>query len=782
MGCSPSKGQLFHRRPESAEIKRNDELLFDREMVQTEEEVTSSGDPEFQEQQILTEETDPDPDEILKEDADVKILDDFHLPDTQTELELPLDSPTDHTAEIQVEEKPSRKRKQRLRRSSHCQAEFARKAHHAACEFLNPNSSRLESVLGLQKQAVQLHLSVEGSVSSALLLYDEIIQALEEMASEGELLLIQHGHYLSWPGPLKDQITKDNSATDKRSGVFKLGEILPELCMFPPGATQQFLCVSGLQELSHCLQNLSEIADQKLLAQHRAEQRLKLVMSQVKAATFGKGLPEDSALYSEDSGIGGENESQNGTDRRIKTRSRSRSIPGSVFPVSISPDEQIHNDDEADDDETDNEEEVTGKESLTDEQVDAGRVPPGVLGRVNRRRIRYSKTVENSLLGNRRPQSCQNIKRSHSLESLISRVRESGPLQGVPKSNQILLWKRKTCSPDDSGAQAKGQKTSSRAQSAERYYGLHYGSKGPFGALPMSSFPTLTPEPRGRNAVKRLINTFSQGSTKHPEQFRSTGNRAIRNCTLPLIHNSRGRLTTTADSSGNSSSVDSHNSFPNKADVDLDSLPPPPPEMLMDNSFEGSVGIEEGNLDPESRVNRLPNSMNRKALLPTGVNMGSGGEGASQEVQEHTQRDSSKPREDITQTCGSLPIGHQRNSAGPLRTESEADTSACNPKNLPPTTPPVSRTRMPPSYPPMHHLVPHPPSTSSTSWAPGGRWTPPVKHGSGSQSYLEARAVFSRGDSAWTPSCASTLPRPWVKMVPASNLSVTSRPVYSDNR
>lgn len=169
----------------------------------------------------------------------------------------------------------------------------------------------------------------------------------------------------------------------------------------------------------------------------------------------------------------------------------------------------------------------------------------------------------------------------------------------------------------------------------------------------------------------------------------------------------------------------------------------------MDNTFQSGVGLpaEEGAHDSQCRRQQLRTLMQREMVSSNSANMQRGSMSFS-----------------TTQSAESglqVSVPHLE-----CKNHNEGETATLHSKGFPPTTPPVSRTRLPPSCPTLHHPVPSPPSTTCP---PNGRWTPSTTSTtssiSGSQSYFEARAVFCQENQSlpqtWTPSCTSTLPRPW---------------------
>uniref|UniRef100_A0A8C1P0D1 Photoreceptor cilium actin regulator 2 n=1 Tax=Cyprinus carpio TaxID=7962 RepID=A0A8C1P0D1_CYPCA len=819
MGCSPSKGQLFSKKStlSASPENKNAELLSDGAQLLIKAEISTATEgltpTELQENEKYVQgkrssvvDVVCDATVTVKEDATEQMLDVVHTQDGQSAQEGLLEHQREGTEEIMTKINQGKRRKQRkhrLRKNSYMQskAEFILKAHQAAYVYLNPSISKYESLLGLLNQAAHTHLSVQTTVTSLVLHYEEINQALEEMASEGEQLLSEHGHNMTWPASLKDYPPTTTKPSNELNFSQLPSELLQQMLlhstakMISVGDSVKCLSDSALQELAEYYGSLSQILGEKLLAKHSAEERLKQVLSRVEAAALRKPSPEDSALHSEDSGIGADNESQNGSEhlRRNRGSSGSGANTGitSVLTTSCSRDQPFLNaneevtdndDDEEEEEDAELENEVSGRltdkirETMCGSSEPDSTHPPGQgslhkQDQVKTRKIRRPKTADNTFQVKLKYRHLRGPNRSQSAECLCSKAEGSDPNQqeGNPRNKQTPRWRRKNNLPEEivhgGHVWTKIRRSSSGGQCAARYYGHQYGSKGPFRAIPPSSPPKFTPEPPGRNAVKRLINTFSQGVEDNSRQ-RTLDQKPIRvrgnkKCTLPLLQNSRGALSTSGDIK---SSI--HPLEPRSEQLDIDRLPPPPPEMLTDNSFESSLGLptEEGAHDVHCRGQRLCTSTQSTSAHTLDQNC--------RKAVHLLAESSAKTAPANAGLHGSTPYQECEN-------HNEDETASMQTKSFPPTTPPVSRARLPPSCLTVHHTVPTYPSTTCP---PSGKWTPSTASatssihrcgmakenslpGSGSQSFFEARAVFCQENKSfphtWTHSCTSTLPRPW---------------------
>ncbi|XP_016114664.1 uncharacterized protein C2orf71-like [Sinocyclocheilus grahami] len=866
MGCSPSKGQLFSKKAllsESPENKKNADLLSDGAQLLIKAEISTASEglaaTEVQENEKYVQgkrssvvDVVCDATATSKEDATEKMLDVLRSQDGQSAQEGLSENQKGGTEETNIKQGKRRKqRKYRLRKDSYAQskAEFILKAHQAAYAYLNPSISKYESLLGLLSQAAQTHLSVQTTVASVVLHYEEINQALEEMASEGEQLLREHGHNMTWPPSLKDYPPTTTKPSNELNFSQLPSEVLQQMLLHSTakiisvGDSVKCLSDSALQDLAEYYGSLSQILGEKLLAKHAAEERLKQVSSRVEAAALRKTSPEDSALHSEDSGIGADNECQNGSERLRQNRGSSGSGANtgivSVLTSGCSPDqpflnaneEDTDNDDDDDNDDyeeedADLENEVSGKDEqggLTDQtrgtmcgSSEPDSTHPPVQGSLQKqdqvktgnlkRKTRRPKTADNTFQVKLKYRHLRGPKRSQSAECLCSKAEGSDPnqQQGNPRNKQTPHWRRKNNLPEESVHEGhvwtKIRRNVSARQCTARYYGLQYGSKGPFRAIPPSSPPKFTPEPPGRNAVKRLINTFNQGvednSRQSPLDQKPISVRGNKKCTLPLLQNSRGALT----KSGNiKKSI--HPLEPRPEQLDIDSLPPPPPEMLMDNSFESSLGFptEEGAHDLQCRGQRLRSSTQRETVLSNRASRQRGsmsfsmtqpvrqdalpGSCIEQEYKKVIELDSERdaahaldqkfqkvvhlPAESSAKTAPTNAGLHGSTPNQECENHNEGENATMQAKTFPPTTPPVSRARPPPSCPTVGHAVPSPPSTTSATssihrCAMAEENSLPA---SGTQSFCEARAMFCKESQSlphtWTHSCTSTLPRPW---------------------
>ncbi|XP_034531341.1 photoreceptor cilium actin regulator [Notolabrus celidotus] len=213
------------------------------------------------------------------------------------------------------------------------------KAHQAAYAFLNPSINKYDDLLGLLEQATHTQVSVQPMVAFMALRYEEIIQGLEEMVDEGEKVLKENGEHLAWPSQIKNL----SSSPPTKSGSANIEsppDLLQQLLQY---TTQRMRNVSqtvggigdsALVEAVEYFASVSELLEEKLKVKRAVESRLMRLLSRIEMASLHKPRPEDSALFSEDSGIGAENESLTGSERRFRRESCGSTGTNRTTPVS----------------------------------------------------------------------------------------------------------------------------------------------------------------------------------------------------------------------------------------------------------------------------------------------------------------------------------------------------------------------------------------------------------------------------------------------------------------
>ncbi|XP_059897340.1 uncharacterized protein pcare2 [Gadus macrocephalus] len=683
------------------------------------------------------------------------------------------------------------------------------RAHQAAYAYLNPNIAKYNTLLGLLDQAAQTHLSLQPMMGILVHRFEEINQALEEMAEEGELMMREHGDYMAWP------------ATGKTAGPYVTPAVATNVPDPPPDLLQQLLQHSTeqmklegssfqamgnatLEEKVDYFASLSRLLSDKLRTKRAAEGRLVQVLLHVEQATMKGFHGDDITTTSEDSGIGGENESMAGSERHRcrhrggSTGSGSCGSVGNVRALLDSPPNPFQNHWGLEDEEMEEEDEE--EEENEEEEYD----------RPVRKRSNSSPPDPSRPLANVASEHPQNRRPLTALSSTqpkrCASAGGSEPIKELQQSQRDLdLRMRNRRRGRGDGGSTEPYCNLSRRQRQRSLSGSG-ADRGAFqlpDGLPVAGY---APRPPGRNSVRRLINTFSQGVDGRPGQQLANIPPHIKRprrsgaLLLPDIG--------TADKISNGNN--NNNSWPDsKDDLDVDSLPPPPPEVLMDDSFQ-STGQNPGRpvTFPRTRLSqRLRASGQNVNVLPNRATV-------SQNSAKSTKATKPDPEQDLDDddvdperaTSSTLyqqaqKIIHLRNVAGsPTRRRQhlrqldavpphhhctaaplhETGFTQCTP---PVTAPPVSRVRLPPSCPSVHRRYPSSPQTaglsrpSSPRMAASSRPSSPrtvvVSAADNNDSeeivpmvaFSTARSIFCQKENQsghdWTPSSGSTLPRLW---------------------
>nr|XP_020444540.1 uncharacterized protein C2orf71 homolog isoform X2 [Monopterus albus] len=213
------------------------------------------------------------------------------------------------------------------------------KAHQAAYGFLNPGINKYDVILGLLEQAAQTQVLVQPMVAFMVLCYEEIIQGLEEMADEGEEVLKENGEHLSWPSQMKN-LSSSSPLKAGRANIEPPPDLLQQLLQYTTHRMQNVsqtvggIGDSALVEALEYFASVSELLKEKLKVKHAVETRLIQLFSHIEMASLFKPGPEDSALFSEDSGIGAESESLVGSERHHRQNSCESTGTNRAIPVS----------------------------------------------------------------------------------------------------------------------------------------------------------------------------------------------------------------------------------------------------------------------------------------------------------------------------------------------------------------------------------------------------------------------------------------------------------------
>ncbi|XP_068608513.1 photoreceptor cilium actin regulator [Brachionichthys hirsutus] len=611
------------------------------------------------------------------------------------------------------------------------------KAHKAAYAFLNPSINKYDILLGHLEQATQTQVSVQPMVCFMALRYDEIIQELEEMAEEGEQVLKENGEHLAWPRQMKDlpSSTRKCDSANFDCPPDLLQQLLQYTTQRMRNVSQTVGCIgdSALEEAVEYFASVSELLDDKLKVKRALETRLMQLLSCIEMTSLRKPGTEDSALFSEDSGIGAEIESlagserchrrescesagTNGTSSVLKQRLGRKISPSvslsSLNSISSTNTMLAHDqrdsvlgsvslDDGEDDDDNDDDEKMDrsigvmqlgfikqSNSSPVNFERCPRRLPPNHVE--NPQNVEMTLKMKNAISGriqfvpsqnsdvkakgvgspktnrrqwndvdeqcSKRPQTAAAIRkpavkktpaamerRSRSAESLRSRG-EDPTLLELSRTQKDLNQRLQRMNKNKGNGNirtvpSKENKGSSQVQSPaiirKQEDGIHpqplkdrvglisfsvkkqaennnveqgksndKESKDPVKAQTLIPTPPSSPRPssgihRGQNSVKKLIDTFSQGIGElyNPEALGPL--KGVRKCGVPVLPG-LGNVEAVL-SSGITSCRPESDSF------DLDSLPPPPPEVLMDNSFESANSVSAGVTDEgATKVRKSP--------------------------------------------------------------------------------------------------------------------------------------------------------------------------------
>ncbi|KAM7367509.1 hypothetical protein PAMP_013801 [Pampus punctatissimus] len=836
MGCSPSKGKLCSKPegpgPQKALLAEASQDSVDSRPV--EEAKTDGKENEFP----ISTEDHSTKSQVALDTKDVQSAEDVKEMEMNVIPQETVNEVVQTDTVIKTEKRKKNKDKRRSmekqRKASIIQTKVdfpphMVRAHQAAYAFLNPNISKYETLLGLLDQAAQTQLSLQPMMSALVLRFEEINQALEEMAEEGELMLKEHGDYLALPsGMMGPAVMPAKPSTDTTHSPGPPPDLLQQLLQHSTekiklvGSSAQALGDTTLEEAVEYFSSLSKLLVMKLQAKQAAEQRLTQVLARVEGAAMRKSNPEDCALHSEDSGIGGENESLTGSERRHRGSAGSGSC-GSGVNIRVALDNFPNNSSNLvghnEDDEEDEEDEDDDDEEYEDDEEDklgrkrSNSSPPDPSQPLLYMRAKYMQDLQPSI---KRPLTAVTATKPEPSTKCVNIVME------LQKSKRDLDQRMKKMS------ETRGNK-----ELAGPHYNLYRGglrrhSVSSSAGAQKSTFKTnKSPQPPKHQSVRRLINTFSQGVDGRPGQslvnIPPHMKRPRKSGILPLsdIGNSNERGLVINGNNNNNSWPDSRD------DLDVDNLPPPPPEVLMDNSFQSTEGMqenEEGSRDETVRslpmINqrmgvsqRLRASVQNVEVLPNRISMRPrlisisparpvrqdavmGAQDAEQQPETDLDPEMRKAKCLYQQACK---IIHLRNAAessdkrsiaeqssrghSPLqarmghRFESnelyEGEMSSCS---LPVIAPPVSRVRLPPSCPSVRHRFPSPPvfrpqSTSRPSSRPNSPRTVTRATENNTEeiipsvSFRDARSVFCQKESQnpqmWTSSGSSVLPRPW---------------------
>lgn len=765
------------------------------------------------------------------------------------------------------------------------------KAHQAAYGYLNPSITKYEDLLELLDHAAQTQVSLQPMVTFLVLRYEEVNKGLEEMVEEGEKMFKKHSDHLAWPCQ-KISFSSSKPTNNVTSPTFS--EVPPDLLQQLLQYTIQRMRVVGrsvceigdtaLEEAVDYFSSICEILEEKLKTKRTFESRLMQLLSRVEAASQRKPGPEDSTLFSEDSGIGAESESLAGSDRQcqhrescdstITTCSRGRLLRTVSNSSSLNSIDSTCTITEKEQNYTElllgsaslEEGESCGQEDLNNVNkrapLNSSTSDPKQPRRLPAKRIENPQNVEMTLKlkdaissriqflpcedsgvktkqmdilksssdqwnesgdkSSKRPQTATNRTskrkttvtkqcRSRSADSLRckaedptltelertqkelnQRLERMNKCEGKTKpdvSKQIQQQTRgilseagdRQCSLNKNifspsnqrkpgktklGEQGNVQKEIEDKKTKEKEKVKDTDKKGPTAPDKVIPVPSPPPSPRqssgvyrGRNSVKKLIDTFSQGmeeGRQMPESAKMLGPlKGVKKCGVPIIPglSTSGTLAFNVNNTlcGQGESQCSEMT----EDLDFDSLPPPPLEVLMDNSFEniqsrntGENSASRGRSTVPKRTamtQRLRASLQSVTVLPSKKNFRKSSfsmspvrtthkdtRGVEKVGLHNSSHEKDVESEDaIDKQTGKIYLSHSSDSPTKQLTaeqgqinfsfcqgavevsKEENNTNKTVPNNVSrdqtPSTPPLSRTHVLPSTPLLHRRLPSPP-------------------------------------------------------------------------
>ncbi|XP_077007810.1 photoreceptor cilium actin regulator [Tamandua tetradactyla] len=176
-------------------------------------------------------------------------------------------------------------------------------AHHQAYTYLHSSLSKYEAILCITHQATQTRELLQPMVSFLLLCFEKINQLLEEISKDGEALLREVREDLGWPL--------------KKGGPQEQPDLLQQLLQYTVGKLQALsgmvapLSCRFLEDSSRYLHSAASHLEKRLNLKHGMDERLLMVLGQLGSLASGQRNPgaQDQPLFSEDSGIGADNES-----------------------------------------------------------------------------------------------------------------------------------------------------------------------------------------------------------------------------------------------------------------------------------------------------------------------------------------------------------------------------------------------------------------------------------------------------------------------------------------
>ncbi|XP_047428971.1 uncharacterized protein LOC124998607 [Mugil cephalus] len=594
MGCSPSKGQLFSKQEDlETHVVQLTEALQDSPdsyPVEVEQNNRTSND-KISELSLPTEEHHSKETTCFPLSSNTMAVQ--NIEDTgKAEVNV---TPQEifnnvvQTDELKVEKQKKTKGSstEKQRKSFNFPPELVR-AHQAAYMFLNPNISRYETLLSLLDQASRTQLSLKPMMSALVLCFKELNQALEEMAEEGELMLKEHGDNIALYSGMGSRFVSSEPNTDTAKNPDPSPDLLLRMLqnstekMRGVGSAVQTVSDTALEEAVEYFSSLSKLLVERLQAKNTVEQRLTQVLTQIETAVMWKSNPEDCALHSEDSGIGAENESLTGSQRQNRHRGSAGSGScGSGVNIHATFEHLPSNLSNLESHNEDNEEGKYNQEYENDKSDWAGRkrsnsLPPNLSQALC--------CMQNKKPRVKRPATAVTVTKSKHYSSTTC-VNLMNELQKSQKDIDRRMNKKAEIqqNKDLGGSNYNLYRARLRQNSLNSSVGTY---KSPLKTnQPLDFLPMIAPKPPKCHSVRRLINSFSQVLDARPEQSHVnvpplTGKikKSVNLLLSDAVNASERSLVINGNNNNSLSDM--------RDDLDMDNLPPPPPEVLMDKSFQ----------------------------------------------------------------------------------------------------------------------------------------------------------------------------------------------------
>lgn len=838
MGCSPSKGQLFagiyNHQDKALQFGsyESDSHHFSGKTeikTQTETEIASSGLSLLQEENNAGQLQGKSPTvcDIVQEGVDMGKT------NVHSQEELLTKENKDMKDDKRMKNNECKRSRQRARwKKTVCMhsnldpPQAILKAQQASYAYLKHNIPKYESLIGLLEKTTQTQLSLQPMVTLLALQYEEINQALDEIATQGEQMLKMYVNYMTLPTTQNDILVNPDIPEAERnsteSSPYLMQHMLYHLIkkMRLVESSVKELGDTSLKETSDYFGSFFQLLAGKMEAKRAAELRLNQVFACMESYALRKPNSEDTALHSEDSGIGVENDYHNSLVRRCSRQESSGSRASTQSSYGCPEGRLLDNKDEEPIPERGDKTNLTDKKLSNWFQANLKQYPLQINLQNKRPTNSALKWSDQKKRNIRRPKTADDLfvscQRKHKNVDLLGpqRSRSADSLCGSVNDYMVQEWNRLP------------NEWITKQQNASNFDCLQDGNNGPFKpGLTTSLTPAIAPVPPGKNSVRRLINTFSQG------HFDSSNQKTLNGPTR-----FRGSIISSCRPGASASSNNKTKKYPlvqqfseRPDDVDVNSFPPPPPEVLMDNSFDKSVG-PAADKTPYQRyskqrqrctVDQCPkvSLLLSQGSMPRGcLNISENGPNVQDVVDKnHPEQDSDQPNEDkdkekdeafdhiqhaqsINHLChspdiltklaqgagGNIKTSFERvKGTGSLENKDSFKASTFHDNSNLALTPLVSRVHMPTSSSSTCHRGPSPTlfSPSSTSLVNGQgktstasftfqtqRWT--RRDSDDENGFITAFSSKSFYDSVFRqenhaasqlvrPSCRSTLPRPW---------------------